>query len=155
MGLSNTLKTYLSDFSDGKGNNKLFWAAAIYDGDPLVLDAPDYDIHVFPRAATLINSGVNIICERPIPHEYHFAQRGSGKIMHLRKVCNPQTGLELISLFTDIGLLLNIFTSKTRVSIVDFKTVCSLCLQEQNTPSGIIINPGRDNLIIPADRLSC
>ena len=130
--------------------NKLYWAPAIYDGDPLVLAAPDYEIHVFPGAAQLIEQGMKY---GPIPAGYGFATKPSGRAMHLRLVRNPASGVEMVPLFTDINMLLRIFSPNTRVSLVDYQTACRFCLQDKNRCAGIIIDPGKENKIIPVDQI--
>lgn len=131
----------------------LFWAPAIYDGDPLVLNAPDYEVHAFPDAAVRIVKGEKIPCESGFPAGYQFAQKSSGRVLHLRTVRNPQTGLEMVPLFTDLNLMLKMFTPNIRVSIVDFATARRFALQDRHTCAGMIINPGRDNVGLTAAQL--
>ena len=132
---------------------QLFWAPAIYDEDPLMLPEPDYEIHVFSDAAKLMTEGVRVQTDHPLPKEYRFAQKGSGKIIHLRMIRHPRLNKEMIPLFTDPNLLLQIFTPNTRVSIVDYPTARRLCLQDEKICEGIVINPGRDNRIITVEQL--
>jgi len=136
-----------------KQENLLFWAPSIYDGDPLTLPAPDYEIHVFPAAAQMIGSGVKIQSDSALPAMYNFAQKASGKVLHLRTIRNPQLGAEMVPLFTDPNLLLQIFTPNTRLSIVDYKTARRFALQDKSFCSGIVINPGKDNKIISISQL--
>lgn len=134
--------------------NRLFWAPAIYEGDPLVLPEPDYDIHVFPGAAKMITRGVKIRSDGPLPSNYQLAQKSSGRRMHLRTIRNPKLGSkEMVPLFTDPGLLLQIYTPNTRISIVDYQTARRFCLQDRAVCSGIVINPGRDNRMITIEQL--
>lgn len=136
-----------------KQENLLFWAPAIYDGDPLTLPEPDYEIHVFPAAAQMIVSGVKIQADSALPEGYDFAQKASGKVLHLRTVRNPQLSKEAVPLFTDPNLLLQLFTPNTRISIVDYNTAKRFALQDKNICSGIVINPGRDNKMISISQL--
>ena len=96
----------------------------------------------------MINNGVKIQTDSALPAGYNFAQKGSGRVLHLRTIRNPQLNQEMIPLFTDPNLLLQIFTPNTRISIVDYQTARRFCLQDKNICSGIVINPGRDNRII-------
>ena len=138
-------KLDLSSLTAKPKENKLFWAPSIYAGDPLTLPEPDYDIHVFPAVGSMIANGASIQADSPLPEQYHFATKGSGKPLHLRTIRNSQLNTEMVPLFTDPNLLLQIFTPNTRISIVDFQTARRFCLQDKHICSGIVINPGRDN----------
>lgn len=146
-------KEDLSEIAADREENFLFWAPSIFDGDPLMLDAPDYEIHVFAAAAEMLADGEKIRTDNPLPQGYRLAQEGSGKILHLRTILNPMLNLEMVPLFTDPNLLLRIFTPNTRVSIVDYQSARSLCVHDKKNLAGIVINPGRDNKIIPIDQL--
>ena len=50
--LITVLQEKLSNNTIAKQENLLFWAPSIYDGDPLTLPVPDYEIHVFPGEIT-------------------------------------------------------------------------------------------------------
>ncbi|MBQ7835687.1 MAG: hypothetical protein IJ389_00345 [Clostridia bacterium] len=151
--LISVLQEKLNTQTAKKQENLLFWAPSIYDGDPLTLSAPDYEIHVFPDAGQMINNGVKIQTDSALPAGYNFAQKGSGRVLHLRTIRNPQLNQEMVPLFTDPNLLLQIFTPNTRISIVDYQTARRFCLQDKNICSGIVINPGRDNRIISINQL--
>ncbi len=146
--LISVLQEKLNTHTAKKQENLLFWAPSIYDGDPLTLSAPDYEIHVFPNAAQMISNGAKVQTDSALPAGYNFAQKGSGKILHLRTIRNPQLNAEAIPLFTDPNLLLQIFTPNTRISIVDYETARKFALQDKKNCSGIVINPGRDNKML-------
>ena len=151
--LISVLQEKINSQKDTKQENLLFWAPSIYDGDPLTLSAPDYEIHVFPNAAQMINDGAKVQTDSALPAGYNFAQKGSGKVLHLRTIRNPRLNAEAIPLFTDPNLLLQIFTQNTRISIVDYETARKFALQDKKNCSGIVINPGRDNKMLSISQL--
>lgn len=141
----------LSGFAEKETKNQLYWAPVIFDGDSLNPQTPDFNIHVFPRAGAMINNGEKILCDSPVPRGYSFAKTPSGKAMHLRTIIDRKTGAEMVPLFTDIDLLFSIFSPNTPIGVVDYETACGTCMQEAGKLSGIVINPGKENRIIPAN----
>ena len=146
-------KSDIGQLNMAEHKNSLYWAPMIYAGDPMPLPAPDYEIHVFPEAGRRIMAGEKIQCDGGVPEGYSIAQKADGRTMHLRTIHNQRTGVDMLPLFTDLQLLLRIYTPNTRVGVVDYQTACRFCLMDRNTCSGIIINPGKDDRIISVEEL--
>ena len=133
--------------------NALYWAPVMYEGDPLILSEPDFEIHLFPEAEKRIAQGDLLPGGGRIPAGYWMDREGSARSMRLRTITNISSGMEMIPLYTDLWLMQRIFPRNIRVSVVDLQTARELCLQDPNTLSGLIINPGTGNRIIPLDQL--
>ena len=133
--------------------NALYWAPVMYEGDPLILSEPDLEIHLFPEAEKRIAQGDLLPGGGRIPAGYWMDREGSTRSMRLRTITNISSGMEMIPLYTDLWLMQRIFPRNIRVSVVDLQTARELCLQDPNTLSGLIINPGTGNRIIPLDQL--
>ena len=135
-----------------KTTDAIYWMPVIFDGEASSLQSPDYNIHMFPKAESLMQNGMKVPCETPFPQGYSFEGNSERKIMSPRKI-STKNGKKWIPLFTDLNYLLEALSPNTHVAVVDYETACGFGRFDTDGCAGIVINPGKESKVVPAKEL--
>ncbi len=144
----------VSEKSDTSINNAIFLIPVLFDNEDenTVLDAPDYNLHVMPKAVLSIKEGHPVMVKdlEDFPEYKPQTKPGEGQNIHLRMLKNGATGLEYIPLFVSYQSMFAIFGQNIHVGLISFADAKDF-VKECN---GIVLGPGVYNKIFTKEMLS-
>ena len=151
---SNHTENKETEKRDSSFNNAVFLIPVLFDNedDNTVLDAPDYNLHVMPKAALAIEEGhpVMIKDSDDFPDYKPQTKPGEQQNIHLRMLKNGATGLEYIPLFVSYQSMFAIFGQNIHVGLISFADAKDFAKECE----GIVLGPGVFNKIFTKEMLS-